>query len=260
MLAHLANSLLFRLTGRRLYNATKYRTVSMDACVGPPGYIAVSPQQAIFDPAVFGTYHPATERTVPLGDPLEGAFSLDIVKHGAKRAGTSLDIDRYAQALSMLPPGNGVCLDACTGSPRPDVKRGVEAKGFAYKAIDLDPGGNQDVQREDLLHLSFASNSISGIISCDTIEHIADYRTAATELLRVLAPRGALVIHFPVYFFDKANGAEIRDGVDPWEHVRYFSAREMLAMFHEIGFVIMRATFNFDYGAMLAVLCKPAAI
>jgi ubiquinone/menaquinone biosynthesis C-methylase UbiE len=92
----------------------------------------------------------------------------------------------------------------------------------------------------------------------DTLEHIDAYPAAIRELFRVLAPHGLALVHVPVYYFDKPEGEPIRPGVDPWEHVRYFSAREFLRLFDEAGFVILRASFNFDYGALIAVLGKEA--
>jgi SAM-dependent methyltransferase len=253
MISKIVNSLLYRTARLGIYDARRFKTVPVDA-------LAVSPRQSIYDPAAFGTYDLAAQRVVAKADPAAGPFSLDTIRPSAqqqRQKGVALDIDRYALVLSMLEPGAGICLDACTRTPRDDVRQGVEREGYDYRPIDIDPPRNSGVAREDLMKLSFADGSIARIISCDTIEHIPDYRAAAAEMLRVLQPGGLLIIHFPVYFFDRAEGEPIRPGVDPWDHVRYFSAREMLALFGEIGFVVMRAHFNFDYGALLSVLCRP---
>lgn len=254
---------IVKLATSALYRATRGRMRVYDSQqvqLAPIGSLTVAPEQSIHDPAVFGTYDLATQRIVTIADPTEGAFSLDQIKGDAQRqraAGTALSIDRYALALSMLEQGRGICLDACTSAPRDDVRATIGAKGYAYRPIDLNATGDSGVGREDLTRLSFADGAIARIISCDTIEHIPDYPAAIAEMFRVLEPGGILIAHFPVYYFDKASGVPIRPGVDPWEHVRYFSAREMLALFTTTGFAVMRAHLNFDYGALLAVLAKP---
>jgi hypothetical protein len=254
MIKRIAKSAMYRAFGLLCYDPLSEKVIPADSAVLPPGWLMVSPQQSIIDPKVFGTYDLASARAVPKDDPLHGSFSLDCARDAMLRSGLKLDNDRYRLAISMLEPGSGICLDACTGSPREDVRADVERKGYAYLPIDIAPP--EGIRREDLTELSFTTSSIARIISCDTIEHIPHYPAAVAEMFRVLEPDGYLIIHFPVYYFDKANGVPIADGIDPWGHVRYFSAREMLELFQRTGFAIMRAHFNFDYGALLAVLGK----
>jgi len=224
----------------------------------PQRDLLVPAGQSIYDPAVFGCYDLATQMVVPRSDqPVP--FNLDLVTQRAQRqrkqGGGRLETGRYKVVLPRLPHGRGICLDACTNNPMPYVVETVEARGYTYQPIDL--LGLNEVRREDLTALSFADNSIAAIISCDTLEHIPDYPSAVREMLRVLEPGGVALVHMPVYYFDRAEGEPIRPGVDPYDHTRYFSAREMLATFESAGFAIMRAEFIFDYGALFATLLKP---
>jgi SAM-dependent methyltransferase len=209
----------------------------------------------IIDPSEVGLFDSSIERVVPLGEHVPSSFTFDSLPPRAKRANSRLSTDRYELALSMLDSGSGVCLDACTNDPRPDVKQAIEKKGYEYKAIDLCAGGG--VRIEDLTKLSFSDGSIARIISCDTIEHIPSYPSAAREMFRVLAPGGLAILHFPVYYFDRPKGTPIIPTADPWGHVRYFSAREMIELFDQIGFAVLRASLHFDYGALLVALSIP---
>jgi ubiquinone/menaquinone biosynthesis C-methylase UbiE len=95
-------------------------------------------------------------------------------------------------------------------------------------------------------------------MSLDTLEHVADYRAALAEFHRVLSPGGVLFLHVPAYFFDRDSSAPIDPENDPWEHVRYFSGRELVESIRETGLVVLRAQLHLDYGAMLCVAGKSA--
>lgn len=222
----------------------------------PQDWIYVPPGQRIFDPAVFGTYDRKTERIVPQDDPAPiPEFSFDMVER-CQHSG--VDADRYHVALRQLTPGSGLCLDACTNSPRKDVTTRIEALGYRYQAIDVD-GDGKTVIREDLTKLSFPSGSIARVISCDTLEHIPAYQDALREIARVLAPDGIAILHVPTYYFDRPMGEPIRPSVDPWEHVRYHSARELAAKAIEAGLELLRVELCLDYGATVLVAAKRVA-
>ena len=256
----LANAIKRRLgssisVGYRLYDPATTGTYRLDSeFVVPYG-------QDIFDPAVFGIYDLASQTVVSKCEsPDAQPINLDICSQGAQRyqrkAKRTLDANRYHVALRSLEPGAGVCLDACSSEPVPIVKQTVQQLGYTYQAIDLTPS-LREVRREDLQSLSFADSSIAQILSIDTLEHVPDYKCALREMYRVLVPEGAAVVHLPVYYFDKPEGTPIRPGVDPWGHTRYFSAREVVAAAISVGFVVLRAQFCLDYGALVAVLAKP---
>jgi len=68
-------------------------------------------------------------------------------------------------------------------------------------------------QHEVLLHqdvtaLSFADASKDVVISCDVLEHVADYRSALSEMARVLRPGGRLLLTVP--FSESAAHTRVR--------------------------------------------------
>ena len=247
MLKRVARSIMYRAFGLLCYDPGSEKVVAKEL-------LAVSPDMRVIDPARFGIYEPSIERVVAIEGPVP--FDLDSLPRKANGNGTNLLSDRYSLALAMLPPGTGVCLDACTSDPEEKVRSKIQQLGYTYLAIDILSA--RGVQQEDLTKLSFSDDSIASIISCDTIEHIPDYGKAVAELHRVLAPAGIAILHFPVYYFDRPTGIPIVPGADPWDHVRYFSVREMLELFDRVGFAVLRAHLNFDYGALLVVLTKLA--
>jgi SAM-dependent methyltransferase len=250
---HLIKTALARLVpSLRLphYDPTTHKVVSVNDPV-------LRPEQVIYDPEVFGRYDLKTQRVVPRSEAAEG-FDLDSISAEVlaySRRDPPLSADRYAVTLRELEPGAGLCLDACTPSPRPDVRETVERLGYTYQAIDI--RGGEHARQEDLTALTFADGSVARIISCDTLEHIPDYRSAIREMHRVLQPGGMALVHVPVYYFDRPDGEPIRPGIDPWEHVRYHSARELERAFVEAGFVLLSVKLIVHYGAALIVAAKP---
>jgi SAM-dependent methyltransferase len=226
--------------------------------------IVVPAGQAIYDPKVFGRYDLVSQRVVPKADGVPPElWNLDLLMAEAQRyvrdAPVKLETDRYSLTLSLLSPGRGLCLDACTNQPLERVRESVSALGYEYTPIDLH-GDGQSVRIEDVTRLSFSDRSVARILSLDTLEHIEDYKRAIAELYRVLAEDGCAFFHVPCYYFEKANSEPIAAGVDPWGHVRYFSARELIGALAEAGFIILRVAFQLDYGAVLVVCAKRGAL
>jgi SAM-dependent methyltransferase len=221
--------------------------------------------QSIFDPAVFGRYTLATQRVVPCVEkpPAAADSDLDILQEQAQRyarkAGFVVPSERYRQVLDLLPDGEGTCLDACTSSPRDEVREEVERRGYRYVPIDLN-GDGAKVRRENLMALSFEDGSVARILSLDTLEHIEDYAAAVGEMYRVLSEGGLAYIHAPCYFFENPDSQPIQPGVDPWGHVRYMAAREIVRVLSGAGFVMLRIAFNMDYGAVLCVAVKDTEV
>jgi SAM-dependent methyltransferase len=216
--------------------------------------------QAIYDPMVFGRYDLASQKVVSKSGGGElGLTSYDVLMAEAQRyakgAPLKLETDRYTLAISLLDPGTGICLDACTPTPLAWVRQHVSQLGYEYAPVDIN-GDGTEVKRENLLHLSFADGSISRILSLDTLEHIEDYGKALAEFYRVLKDDGVAILHVPCYYFEKAASEPIRPAVDPWGHVRYFSARELVERLAAAGFIILRLAYNFDYGAVVCVTAK----
>ncbi len=216
--------------------------------------------QAIYDPNVYGRYDLASQRVVSKSSGAElDLTSYDVLMAEAQRyakgAPLTLETDRYTLAVSLLDPGTGICLDACTPTPLAWVRQHISKLGYEYVPVDIN-GDGAKVKRENLLHLSFGDGSISRILSLDTLEHIEDYGKALAEFYRVLRNDGVAIIHVPCYYFEKPASEPIRPAVDPWGHVRYFAARELVEELAGAGFIILRLAYNFDYGAVLCVTAK----
>lgn len=261
MLVRLVNA------GRWLSKRWKQRTLGKLLTYDPTTHgvydlkkeIVVPAGQAIYDPKVFGRYDLASQRLVSKEEVTPEVFNLDVLMLEAQRyirtAPFKLETDRYTQVLGVLAPGSGICLDACTNQPLDSTRERVSALGYEYVPIDLH-GDGKSVTVEDLTRLSFPSRSVASIISLDTLEHIDDYAAAIAELYRVLAEDGLAIFHIPCYYFDKAMSEPIEPGVDPWGHVRYFSAREIIGRLASVGFVILRVALQLDYGAVMCIATK----
>lgn len=223
------------------------------------GEVVVPRGQAFYDPVVFGRYDLASHRVVPK-DETESIFALDLDSRMAEaqrfsRSRRPLESDRYSLVLDLLPPGDGICLDACTASPEERVRVAVTERGYEYVPIDL-YGDDLVARQEDLRSLRFDDRSVSCIISLDTLEHIEDYEQALSELHRVLRPGGLFFLHVPCYYVDKPTSEPTRPSVDPWGHVRYFAARELVENVVLAGFLVLRLCLNLDYGAVLLVAAR----
>jgi len=230
----------------------------------PAREIVVPKGQAIYDPKVFGRYDLASQRVVPKSSAeLRPFANLDLLTAEAQRhrgAGScQLPNDRYSLVLAELRSGAGVCLDACTNAPRQDVREAVELHGYVYQPIDI-AGDGSAVLKEDLTNLTLEDNSVSAVLSVDTLEHIPDYATAIRQLYRVLADDGIAILHVPCYYFEKPFSEAIQPGIDPFGHVYYFSARDLLRVLDAAGFIVLRAHFNLDYGALLCVSIKKSSL
>ena len=97
------------------------------------------------------------------------------------------------------------------------------------------------------------SNSIDRIISADTIEHIPDVYTAASEMFRVLKPGGTLVINTPNIAFIKKrlllllgrfpSTSQKNEGIGSdilfdGGHLHYFTYRSLRIVLEKAGFVM----------------------
>lgn len=214
--------------------------------------------QSVYDPAVFDRYDPATERVVSIDD--DGVWEVgfdESIREAQRFVAThpNVESDRYRLVLPLLTEGQGICLDACTSSPLPEARRRIEGLGYSYRPIDI-AGDDDEVGREDVTALSYESDSVARIISLDTLEHVVDYRAALAEFRRVLTPGGILIVHVPVYFFDRESSAPIDPANDPWEHVRYFSGRELVEAIKAAGLTLLRVQLHLDYGAIVCIAAK----
>jgi predicted SAM-dependent methyltransferase len=244
-------------TKQSLYDPTKYSLYDTKR------QFIVSTEQSIYDPEIFGLYDIKTQRVIAKVENLLPGINFDIIMRESQRfckmASFSLCTDRYTLVMQYLIPGEGILLDACTTSPQENIRLGTEKLGYRYLPIDIN-GDGDIVKRENLTKLSFTDSSIAAIISLDTLEHIENYTEGLAELYRVLKEDGLMVIHVPSYYFDRQDSQPIDQEKDPWGHVRFFSAVELIKNIYEAGFIIMRIAYQFDYGAVICVASKKRSI
>lgn len=247
---------LRRLVRRRTFDPMTHGTYELGR------QLLVPSDQSVYDPKVFGRFDLETQQVVPRDpdDPGIWALGLDELVLPAQehlRGDPEAVVwDRYEIVLGLLGPGAGLCLDACTASPEARVRDRVTGLGWDYRPVDID-GDGELVGREDVTALSFADGSVQRILSLDTLEHVPDYETGLREFARVLAPGGLLFVHVPTYFYDRENSAPLDPADDPWGHVRYFSARELVRNVIATGLVPRRVQLHLDYGSVLCVAGKP---
>lgn len=97
-------------------------------------------------------------------------------------------------------------LDAGCGTGRNLVEYGrlglAEGVDVSPEAVDFCRlRGLEHVQRAALEELPFEAGRFDLVIATDVIEHLDDDRTALTELRRVTAPGGRLVVTVPAYMW-----------------------------------------------------------
>jgi len=109
-----------------------------------------------------------------------------------------------------------------------------------HVSLDLDPRGlAKGGVCGSALSLPFSTGSFDVVAAFDVVEHCEPESTVMAELVRVLAPRGRLLLSVPAYQwawtqFDDLNG----------HHRRYTRARAVRAV-ETSGLVVDRATYAF---------------
>jgi SAM-dependent methyltransferase len=71
--------------------------------------------------------------------------------------------------------------------------------GMRYTGCDMRPGPGVD-RIEDLARLKLPDDTAQTIVCVETLEHVFEVRRAIDEMIRVLAPGGALLISTPLDF------------------------------------------------------------
>ncbi len=108
-------------------------------------------------------------------------------------------------------------------------------------AIDVDPRGlvPGDGVCASALALPFADETFDVVGAFDVVEHCEPEATAMSELARVIAPGGRLLLSVPAYQWAWSDH-DVRAG----HHRRYTEARLRTAV-ERAGFVVRRATYGF---------------
>lgn len=81
------------------------------------------------------------------------------------------------------------------------MRRTIDAAASPRLSIttDIDPSDRTDVAC-DALHLPFHANSVDAVLAFEVMEHVADTDSFMTELVRVLKPRGQVILSVPFVF------------------------------------------------------------
>ena len=111
-------------------------------------------------------------------------------------------VARRELALKLLRRCHGKILDVGCGTGA--LMSALPAESFG---VDFSPEalrhcakrGLRRVTLADAENLPLLSESVSGVVTLDTLEHVADDRAAISEIHRVLAPGGHLVLNVPAF-------------------------------------------------------------
>jgi SAM-dependent methyltransferase len=115
---------------------------------------------------------------------------------------------------------------------RPGAERPLQvvAADFAHSALrqakELGDGGRVSVAQADIMRLPFPSGAFDAVVSCETLEHVADPQAGLAELHRVLRQAGTLYLTMPNYFgtlglyraFRELTGREWTETGQPINH------------------------------------------
>ncbi len=88
--------------------------------------------------------------------------------------------------------------------------------------------------------LAIKSNSMACCLFLDVIEHLNSYRSAMTEIYRVLRPGGRLVLLFPNDLVFKVARFIFRKPNSPSGHVKQWTPQDMVTELYLAGFVLKK--------------------
>jgi SAM-dependent methyltransferase len=114
-------------------------------------------------------------------------------------------------------------------------------RGQPYVAVDLLPQGLVPGESvcASLTALPFRDDAFDVVAAFDVVEHCADDRAALTELGRVLAPGGRLLLSVPAYGWAWSDH-DVQAG-----HHRRYTRPQLVALVREAGLEVHRATYAF---------------
>ena len=138
--------------------------------------------------------------------------------------------------LSLLEVG-------CSGGP---LIRLLQRKGFEKVAgIDINECsvelcrslGNADIRVADGCSTGFGDEQFDMVIASDVLEHIDEPIWCLIEWLRILKPKGRLIVFVPAFQFLWSWHDEVN------RHYRRYSKQEIVILLEQAGFCIERATY-----------------
>jgi SAM-dependent methyltransferase len=126
-----------------------------------------------------------------------------------------------------------------------------------YLSVDIDP--KRAMQQADITALPFPDESFDVVLCSHVLEHVADDRTAMTEIRRIVAPNGWAVIQCPIYgVISYENWEYTRTPEDRLQyfgqddHVRIYG-RDIADRLHAVGFHVDEVLYPQHLGAKAIV-------
>jgi SAM-dependent methyltransferase len=149
-------------------------------------------------------------------------------------------LERVIERLDV--PAGASILDAGCGSGRNMVElarlgtvTGVELSQTSVELARERSVG--EVIEGSVLEMPFAAGSFQLAVTLDVIEHLQDDVAALTELRRVVAPGGALLVTVPAYQWLWSGHDEIN------HHHRRYTQRTLRAAAQQAGWTQVRTTY-----------------
>lgn len=173
----------------------------------------------------------------------------------AKRAGKRKRSARWVRRVRAAKP-SGRWLDVgCSAGFTVEAARNlgydawgvdVESWGVNYARETL---GLVNVRQGMLEDQGFADNSFDIITAYEVIEHVPDLNRFLTELKRLLAPGGLIILHTPdVGHWRRPKKLETWDAIIPSEHLYYFSKQTLGRLVKKHGLAVDHWGFNLKPG------------
>jgi SAM-dependent methyltransferase len=125
-------------------------------------------------------------------------------------------------------------------------RRGLDVVPFDVEENRLDRTladlvGRQTVYSRELVGLPFESGSFDAVLSCGTLEHVADPSASLTEVRRVLKPQGRFLIYnLP----NSYSWIEAINGFRGVAHERRYTLRGARRWLSANGFAVNRAEYE----------------
>jgi len=143
-------------------------------------------------------------------------------------------LPRRSQTRKILDAGCGTGINLALLEQFGDVT-GVDRSEEAIRFCHLRQA--KDAQQGDLLNMPFEDQSFQLVTALDVLEHIEDDEKALTEIARVCADDGHVLVTVPVYPMLWGEHDEIN------QHVRRYDPRRMLDLLEHNGFEIKHRSF-----------------
>jgi SAM-dependent methyltransferase len=144
---------------------------------------------------------------------------------------------RHLRALAKLP---GLKIVGIDRNPS-DVKDAVAALKEMPDALSRD----FDVTCGDITLLPFASESFDCVICSEVLEHIPEHEAALKELIRVLKPKGNLVVSVPRYFSERVCWLiSSQYSNDEGGHIRIYKKKQLQKMLVKHGMLCWKINYK----------------